>query len=204
VVAELFGVNRHTVRHAIASLVENGLVRTRRGAGVFVISAPTEYPLSARVRFHQNILAGGQSPERRALYIQERPASKQAAQALGIAVRAPVCVFHGVSLADGHPIALFLSHFPTERLPGIAQALTDETSVTRALRRCGVADYTRISTKIGARSASATQGIHLHIPEGAPLIYSTSVNADAAGSPVEYGQTWFVGERVTLTLDEPE
>lgn len=199
--ADRFGVNRHTVRHAIAQMVKDGLVRTRRGAGVFVTAAPTEYPIGKRVRFHQNVLAGGQMPEKRILQIEERPASEKEAERLELPARARLCVYHGLSLADGNPIALFVSHFPAERLRGIATALAEETGVTDALARCGIADYTRVSTRISARAADATQALHLHVSEGAPLVYSTSLNADHAGTPVEFGMTWFAGDRVTLTFD---
>ena len=37
-----FGVNRHTVRHALADLAQGGLVHARRGAGVFVTIRPTD------------------------------------------------------------------------------------------------------------------------------------------------------------------
>jgi GntR family transcriptional regulator, phosphonate transport system regulatory protein len=39
--AARFGVNRHTVRHALAALAEWGLVHSRRGAGVFVTQRPS-------------------------------------------------------------------------------------------------------------------------------------------------------------------
>ncbi len=200
--ADRFGVNRHTVRHALRSMVEDGLVRTRRGAGVFVTSTPTEYPIGKRVRFHQNILAGGQTPEKRILQIEERPASQSEADRLQIALRAPLCVYHGLSLADGHPIALFSSHFPTERLPSIAEALAEDSGVTEALKRCGVADFTRVSTRISARLATATQALHLHTDEGAPLIYSSGLNVDEQGRPVEMGLSWFAGDRVTLSFED--
>ena len=38
-----FGVNRHTVRRALAALAEAGLVHARRGAGVFIAGRPVEY-----------------------------------------------------------------------------------------------------------------------------------------------------------------
>ena len=37
-------------------------MHSRRGAGVFVTARPTDYPLGRRVRFHQNVLAAGQTP----------------------------------------------------------------------------------------------------------------------------------------------
>ena len=57
--AARFGVNRHTVRHAIKALTKEGLVLPRRGAGVYVTSTPTDYPIGRRVRFHQNLTAAG-------------------------------------------------------------------------------------------------------------------------------------------------
>ena len=200
--AARFGVNRHTVRHALKSLADSGLVRSRRGAGVFVTATPTDYPIGRRVRFHQNVLAAGRTPEKRILQIEERAATPAEAARLGTEAGAAICVYHGLSLASGQPIALFESQFPACRLPGIAQALQASSGVTEALGRCGVADYTRASTRISARPASATQALQLHLTEGAPLIYTTGLNVDPDGLPVEFGMTWFAGERVTLTLGE--
>lgn len=199
--AERFGVNRHTVRHGLSALVGEGLLRTRRGAGVFVAATPTDYPIGRRVRFHENLIAAGRQPGKRALQIEERAATEGEAKALGIAPGDPVCAYHGLSLADGQPIAVFESLFPAGRLPGIAAALGATSSVTAALRAVGVADYTRASTRLTAVRATPTQALHLQISEGDPLLKTTGVNHDEAGQPVEFGRTWFAGDRVTLTLE---
>ncbi|MCT8160206.1 phosphonate metabolism transcriptional regulator PhnF [Pseudoruegeria sp. SHC-113] len=200
--AERFGVNRHTVRRGIGKLVEEGLLRSRRGAGVFVAATPTDYPIGARVRFHQNLLAAGRRPEKRVLHSTRRAATKGEAEALEVAQGAEILVHFGLSLADAQPIALFESLFPLGRLPGIAAALEELISVTAALKAVGVADYTRASTRLTAVRADATQALHLHLQEGDPLLRATGVNVDGQGRPVEYGRTWFAGDRVTLTLDQ--
>lgn len=199
--ADRFGVNRHTVRHGIAALVDDGLVRTRRGAGAFVAATPTDYPIGKRVRFHENLIAAGRRPEKRVLALDERAATQGEAKALQIATGDPVCAYHGLSLADGQPIALFESLFPLDRIAGITAALRDTSSVTEALRAAGVADYTRASTRLTAVRATATQALHLQVSEGDPLLRSSSVNTGERDQPVEYGRTWFVGDRVTLTLE---
>jgi len=198
--AQRFGVNRHTVRHGLSKLVEEGLVRTRRGAGAFVAAVPTDYPIGQRVRFHENLIAAGRRPEKRVLNIEGRMAADGEAQALGIAKGDAVCAYHGLSLADGQPVAVVESVFPAVRLPGLAEALAAHSSITKALETVGVADYTRASTRLTAVRASATQALHLQVSEGDPLLKSTSVNIDRSGLPVEYGRTWFAGDRVTLTL----
>ena len=199
--AARFGVNRHTVRHALSQLIEEGLVRTRRGAGAFVASTPTDYPIGERVRFHENLLAAGRRPEKRVLDVECRAATAGEAWALEINEGSPVCAYHGLSLADGAPIAVFESVFPLERVAGIDQHLSKTSSVTEALALAGIADYTRASTRLTAVLADVTHALHLHLREGDPLLRSTSVNVEADGYPVEYGRTWFAGDRVTLTLE---
>lgn len=199
--AERFGVNRHTVRHGIAALVEEGLIRTRRGAGAFVAATPTDYPIGTRVRFHENLIAAGRRPEKRVLLIEERAATAREAELLRIPAGDTVCAYHGLSLADGQPIALFESLFPLERLPSMPKALETTSSVTDALLQTGIADYTRASTRLTAVRATTTQALHLQIAEGDPLLRSSGINGDANDVPVEFGRTWFAGDRVTLTLE---
>lgn len=199
--AERFGVNRHTVRHGISALVEEGLVRTRRGSGAFVAATPTDYPIGSRVRFHENVIAAGRRPEKRVLDVEERAATEGEAQALQIATGDPICAYHGLSLADGQPVALFESMFPLSRTPGIADALKEVSGVTEALRAAGVEDYTRASTRLTAVRATATQALHLLVSEGDPLLRSTSLNVNDEGHPVEFGRTWWAGDRVTLTME---
>ncbi|MEL6510639.1 MAG: phosphonate metabolism transcriptional regulator PhnF [Pseudomonadota bacterium] len=199
--AERFGVNRHTVRHGISALVEEGLIRSRRGSGSFVAATPTDYPIGQRVRFHENLIAAGRRPDKRALQIEVRSATEGEAKALQIAPGGPVCAYHGLSLADGQPIAVFESLFPVQSLSGITQALAKTSSVTEALRLSGISDYTRLSTRLTAVRATAMQALHLQVTEGDPLMKSSSVNVDETGTPVEYGRTWFAGDRVTLTLE---
>ena len=199
--AERFGVNRHTVRHGISTLVDEGLIRTRRGAGAFVAATPTDYPIGQRVRFHKNLIAAGRRPEKRVLDVEQRAATTGEAKALDIASGDTVCAYHGLSLADGQPIALFESLFPLAYLPDIRAALGNTSRVTEALHAAGVSDYTRASTRLTAVRATATQALHLQLAEGDPLLRSSSVNVDETGQPVEYGRTWFAGDRVTLTLE---
>ncbi len=199
--SDRFGVNRHTVRHALRHLADEGLVHARRGAGVFVLARPLDYPLSERVRFHQNLLAAGRMPEKTMLSVELRAASESDARRLKIRPGDAVAVAFSLSFADKTPIALAESRFPEVRLPGLAQALKSETGVTAALDAVGISDYTRASTRLTATTANATQALHLRVPEGAPLLLTEALNRDATGNTVEHGRTWFASDRITLTLD---
>ncbi|MES2432819.1 MAG: phosphonate metabolism transcriptional regulator PhnF [Pseudomonadota bacterium] len=198
--AARFGVNRHTVRHAMAALAEAGAVHARRGAGVFVTAMPTDYALGRRVRFHQNVLASGRTPSRQILRQETRPADPGEAAALTLPAGALVQVIEGLSLADGTPLAMFRSIFPATRFPHLLDTIARLGSVTAALAEAGVGDYTRVETRITALAADALLALHLRLAQGAPLLRSVAVNVDAAGQPIEFGTTWFAGDRVTLTV----
>lgn len=202
--AARFDVNRHTVRRALSHLADAGLVLARRGAGVFVAETPTDYPLGKRVRFHQNLAASGREGEKRILSLITRAADSDEATALKLDQGALVHVCEGLLLADDKPIGLFRSVYPEARLPGLPRFLNADPSVTRALANCGVDDYTRTSTRLTAKSAKAVQARHLNIAEGAPVLRSVSISIDPQNIPVEFGTTWFAGDRVTLVLGDDQ
>ncbi|MEM7722655.1 MAG: phosphonate metabolism transcriptional regulator PhnF [Pseudomonadota bacterium] len=198
--AQRFGVNRHTIRRALADLAAAGVVHSRRGSGVFVAHTQTAYPLGRRVRFHQNLTAAGQAPRKQVLSLEHRNADAREAEALGISTEDKVHVYEGLSLADAVPIAVFRSVFSVARFPGMLDALAKTPSVTAALKAQGVADYTRVSTEITAKPASPTVASHLRIAVGDPILRTVSINADPDGQPVEYGRTWFAADRVAFTI----
>lgn len=198
--AARFGVNRHTVRHALATLADQGLVHARRGAGVFVAQQPTDYPLGRRVRFHENVIAAGQTPSRRISRTETRPCDADEARALKLKPGDPVHVLEGVSLADGQPIAAFRSVFPATDFPALLDLVRETGSITRALAASGLPDYTRAETRLTAQLADPVLAVALSVRPGAPVLRTVALNVDARGVPVEHGLTWFAGERVTLTV----
>ncbi|MEL6793053.1 MAG: phosphonate metabolism transcriptional regulator PhnF, partial [Pseudomonadota bacterium] len=168
--ATRFAVNRHTVRRALAALAADGLIHARRGAGVFVAAKPTTYPLGRRVRFHQNLIAGGQTPAKEILRLETAAAAAREAEALGLREGAPVHIWEGVAFADGAPVTLFHSWFCATRFPDLKNDLAETKSVTEALRRAGVEDYTRASTRLNAEPAGAMHALRLRLSKGAPLL----------------------------------
>ncbi|NEX48771.1 phosphonate metabolism transcriptional regulator PhnF [Pseudotabrizicola algicola] len=200
-----FGVNRHTLRRALADLAQAGVIVSRRGSGVFVAARPTDYRLGRRVRFHQTVSDSGRTPSRRITRLETRPAQSVEATALEIAPGALVHVVEGVSLADGMPLGAFRSVFAAARFPELLTAMEGQSSVTAALRSCGLMDYTRRDTRLTAKLADPVLALALQVKPGAPVLRSVALNIDAAGVPVEFGTTWFAGDRVTLTVspDQP-
>ncbi|MEM9782439.1 MAG: phosphonate metabolism transcriptional regulator PhnF [Pseudomonadota bacterium] len=218
--ARRFGVNRHTVRRALATLVADGRIHVQRGAGATVLPPPIDYPLSDRTRFSEAVQQAGRAPTRRLLRLETLAATDTDAEQLRIAPGDPVCILEVIGMADGVPVTAAAHRFPVTLLPGIQAALAGqipaaddacgigaadgrgEAGISAALAECGVPDYRRGETRITAVLADPTLAHRLMIAEGAPLIMSAAIDLDGGDRPVNAGHAWMVAERLTLVVGD--
>lgn len=199
--AARFAVNRHTVRRAVGTLVDQGRVRVEQGRGSFVQEDVLDYPVGLRTRFSQNVLAAHRLPDRRLIRLDVVPAPAEVAEALAIASGEPVIVYESVSTADGREMSFGTSYFPAERFEGMDKVLTRSDSVTRALAAMGVTDYVRVSTRITAAMPTHDVARHLRMPVNRPILQTNSVNADLQGRPVEYCIGRFPADRLQFSVE---
>ncbi|XLM21945.1 phosphonate metabolism transcriptional regulator PhnF, partial [Chromobacterium piscinae] len=84
--ADRFGVNRHTIRRAVATLVERGLLRVEQGRGTFVQDNAIDYAISKRTRFSQNMARQNLNSDIDILQSDTVPANAELAELLQVAV----------------------------------------------------------------------------------------------------------------------
>ena len=140
--AERFGVNRHTVRAAIAALVQEGVLRSEQGRGTFIVRRNRlTYPIGRRTRFASGL--EGQAEARRSRLLRSRVETPppEAAKALGLNSNARTIRLETLSEADGTPVSVATHWFDASRLADIAEAFQKTGSITLVLRECGVDDY---------------------------------------------------------------
>ncbi len=195
------GVNRHTVRRAIESLVRTGLVRVEQGRGSFVAEDRIDYAVQPRTRFSEWIRRQNKEPTGQVLEIRPVAATAQVAAGLGIPRGATVALFGRLGMADGVPVSLASHYFPLSDRPGLLEALRTENSITAALRSVGVADYRRQVTRVSARMPTATEAGLLHVPRNRPLLVCENVNVDLAGAIVEFGVSHYPSTRVQVMFE---
>ena len=198
--SERFAVNRHTVRRALSHLIDEGLIYTKQGAGAFVREKVTRYPIGSRVRFHQSVEAVGRHPSKAILHTETRTGSQDELTALELEPDAQVHVVETIGLINGTPVAHSVTSFPAARFPNMRKELMENSSISAAFAAHGVADFTRASTEVTAVLANATSAAMLRIAPGAPLLRTRSISVDIHGVPVEFGSTWFCGDRITLDI----
>jgi GntR family phosphonate transport system transcriptional regulator len=199
--AERFGVNRHTVRQAIAALQSAGLVRVEQGRGAFIQQHTVDYTLGRRTRFTENIRNNKLLPTKQVLAAREVRASEKVARALGLRKGRPVLMVELLDEADGEPVGLAVMFYPAQRFAGLLEMLDRNTRMSEILRHFGVTDYLRASNRITAQMPSDETARVLKQPKTRPLLCVESIDVDVDGVPIKYGETQFVGDRVQLLFD---
>ena len=202
--ADRFGVNRHTVRRAMAALAERGLIRTEQGRGSYVQDVVVDYPLRRRTSFSANLLAQDRLPSHAVLSIEATAASSVVAGALGLEVGAPVAHVTSIGQADGVPISFARSFLPIPRLPDVLERLHQEPSMSRVYAACGVSSYRRLWTRITARMPSAEEALHLKQARNLPVLMTEAVDVGQDRQPIRYGLACFASARVQLTVEPDE
>jgi len=199
--ATRFGVNRHTVRRAVASLQDAGLLRVEQGRGTFVQEEILDYPLSIRTRFSEILARQARTPSGTVLRAVSVPSDAPAAAALNILVGSPVALIETAGQVDGSPLSLATHHFPLQRFPDLFEAYEETRKITPMLSRLGVGDYFRKSTKITARLPDGYEMRHLRLARMMPVLCLEAVNVDSEGHPIEYCMTRFAANKVQVVVD---
>ncbi len=199
-----FGVNRHTLRQAVAALQVDGLVRIEPGRGTFVQHELLDYVLSRRTRFNENLQRQGLLPSKQLLTARELPASERVAQELRVDRSATVLMVELLDEANQQPIALATAYYPAARFSGLLDMLGNlgnGTGTTDILRHFGIEDYVRAENRITTQMPSEETARLLKQPTTRPVLCVESLDVDMTGRPIKYGETVFCGDRVQLVVN---
>ncbi|MFG2793977.1 GntR family transcriptional regulator [Streptomyces sp. NPDC048419] len=178
------GLSRPTVRQAIQSLVDKGLLVRRRGVGTQVVHSQVKRPLELS-SLYDDLEAAGQGPTTQVVRNERVPASPDVAAALGIAEGGEVIVLERLRLTHGQPVALLCNYLPATLLD-LDTGRLESTGLYRMMRGAGITLHSARQT-IGARSATAGEAGRLDEKEGAALLTMQRTAYDDTGRPVEYG-----------------
>lgn len=200
-IAARYGVNRHTVRRAMAELGERGLVYTERGSGTFVKTDKLNYRIGRQTRFSEIVAAAGHEAQGRLQGHRHEPASDEIAANLGLAPGASVVRLEILRAADRVPISVATTWLSADRFDDAAKIFRRVRSITRTLDHYGVHGYRRKWTRISAGFTDAVDAGRLRLSVHRPILVVESVDVTAEGEPVLMTRGRFAADRVALTVE---
>ena len=200
-IAETYRVNRHTVRRALATLAERGLVRAERGSGTYVEARKLAYPLRSRTRFSEIVGAGGHEPRGQLIDASDQVATRELARELGLKTGAPLVRIEALRLADRAPICVSTTWLSAERFPDAGRVFAGTRSMTKLLAHYGIPDFHRASTRITAAIADAADAARLDLALGRPVLVVDSTDVDPDGKPLVTKRSRFAAERVEFVVE---
>lgn len=184
-----FSVSRITVRKALDSLVADGLLVRRQGAGTFV-AGRVEKQFAKLSSFTEDMAARGREAGSEWLMRAEGSVTPDESMMLGLGPGAAVLRFRRIRFADGLPMAIEHSTIPAFAIDGL-KAVGD--SLYAALEQTGNRP-TRALQRLRAVSFTTDQAELIGIEAGAPGLFIERRGFLEDGRAVEATHSWYRGD----------
>jgi DNA-binding GntR family transcriptional regulator len=199
--AEQFGVNRLTVRQALAELQRRRLIwrRTGRNGGTFISDEAIDYDLTTFAGFSAQVRRHGRVAGATVLRAELDEGDESTCDALQLREGSAVVVIDRLRSTDDRPVLVEHSCFPAERFADLLNGPL-EGSLYDQLHERFDARPRRAVESIEPVRADARLARLLDVPRGHPLLAVTRVAFDADGVPVECARDVLRGDRARTVV----
>jgi GntR family transcriptional regulator len=191
-----FAASRVTIRRALETLRDQGLVDARQGFGWFVAAAPLQQSLGQLATIEAQLSDGGIKPERRILEFAFEKASMQVAKILEAD---QVLRVKRLNLADGEPFALVTVWCRSDLGQHLSRADVERSPFYELLD----VPLKGATQTIGADAASVENAQLLGIPIGSPVLRCTRTTTDTDGRAVLLSEHVFPAHRTEFVVELP-
>lgn len=196
---EIYGVSRHTARHAVGQLGADGIVRRARGVGTSVDRRTFERSLGSLYSLFQVVEECGvaQRSEVQALELVREP---EAAERLGLDPDAELVFLDRIRYAGAEPLAVDQVWLPATVAMPLLQADFSHTSLYNELERAIGRRPNEGWERIRPAMPSAEVRSRLDLDED-EAVFSIERMGTCSGEPVEWRITHIRGHRFTFVAD---
>lgn len=199
-----FQVSRGTVRKAIKTLADEGLLKQEHGRGTFVCQPHIEHPGGERpFSFAESLKEQGIAFTTKVVFKRRIPATAEVAVHLKIAEGDPVLRLRRVRSVGEKPIMVLDSWTPICRCPGIEDMPLETMSLFDAVEACSGGHIAHSNMAYSARAAGQELALVMDVSENSPVLNLEQLIMLEDGSPIEWGDTMLrAGQTITGTAHQ--
>jgi GntR family transcriptional regulator len=195
---EQYKISRITVRKALNTLIQEGLILSVSGKGTYVAETPLREELSPLSSFTQDLERRGMQASSKVLDLTIVPASDELAARLRIPRGAELVRLERLRLADGLPIAVQLTYLPHHLCPDLHCSNFADHSLYAVLREQYGLHLVRSDTVISASLAQADEIALLQLKKPAAVMISEQTTYLDNNEVIEVTRSVFHAERYKL------
>src|SRR5450631_1741472 len=207
-----YAVSRVTVRRALETLREQGLVESRQGSGWFATGGSFHQRLALGTFRHAGsaVVESGRAMKRHVVEFGYRPASPALASALGLvdarattdqaATAADALHSRSVRTVDGVPLDLVAEWVPAAIGGRVSRADAADPGIWASLQRDGH-HVASVRQSITAGIASAEDAALLDVAVGAPLLLVRRLALDCNQAPLALSYHRYLAHRFSLEVE---
>lgn len=199
--AKEYGVSLITVRKAVGSLMEKGLVVRKQGKGTFVTKPKYSRNMKKLQSFTEMCEQMGVKPGAQVLENRLIMADKKVADWLGIEPGSNVVYISRLRLADGEPVQVEKSYFPLKYAFLLEEDLNNG-SMFECLKEKAGAKVASSEKMIELCRATAEEAALMDVKKGDYLLFVKSTAYDENGEPMYAGIQLINGDRFSLYVYE--
>lgn len=199
--AKEYGVSLITVRKAVGSLMEKGLVMRKQGKGTFVTKPKYSRNMKNLQSFTEMCEQMGVKPGAQVLENRLIMADKKVADRLGIEPGSNVVYISRLRLADGEPVQVEKSYFPLKYAFLLEEDLNNG-SMFECLKEKAGAKVASSEKMIELCRATAEEAALMDVKKGDYLLFVKSTAYDENGEPMYAGIQLINGDRFSLYVYE--
>lgn len=195
---EHYNISRITVRQALSTLNQEGLILSTAGKGNFVAQTGFTEELQPLSSFTQDLARRGMSASSITLAQSIIPADDGLSTKLTIPRGAEVVRLHRLRLADGLPIAIQLTYLPHHLCPNLLKFDFSARSLYDVLRHEFGLVLTRSDTEIMAALVQPDEASLLKLSRPAAVLVSEQTTSLENGVVIEVTRSTFNADRYKL------
>ncbi len=198
--AESFEVSRMTVRQALRSLRQEGLIYQERGIGTFVARRKLDVHTRNLGGFTEEMRRRGLEPRSEVLLLLREAATDQVAESLGIELNTEVFRLERLRLVDSVPMAHEVAFLPVKLCPELDNFDFEKLSLYDVLEKHFGVEIDHAEEVLEADCASTSVAQILGVKPNAPLLVVNRVVFTESNEAIEAVRTIYRADRYRATF----